>query len=281
MTTPPIEVRPLRTPDDYRECLRLQRLTWGEGFSEAVPPSLLRVCQRIGGVAAGAFDGDGRMLGFVFGITGVEAGRVVHWSDMLAVRPEAQGRGVGRALKEHQRQAVRALGVQEILWSFDPLVARNAHLNLHRLGARAQDYVVDMYGESDSVLHEGLGTDRLVVAWPVAEPGTGAEQAQAMHAAQEAPTINTAVRDGAPVLIDPEVPDAPAVLVEIPADIHAVRSASVEAAWRWRTSTRAAFLAALGRGYRIVGFRRDAAAGRCFYLLARPDATPEDGNAAG
>ena len=50
--------------------------------------SILLVAQKVGGVAAGAFDGQGKLMGFVFGLTGVENGAIVHWSDMLAVRPE-------------------------------------------------------------------------------------------------------------------------------------------------------------------------------------------------
>ena len=78
------------------------------------------------------------MLGFVFGMTGVQDGRLVHWSDLLAVRPEARDRGLGRRLKLYQRSLVAELGVTRMLWTYDPLVARNAHLNLNALGARGR-----------------------------------------------------------------------------------------------------------------------------------------------
>src|SRR5439155_18272081 len=147
-------------------CVALQRETWGETFSDVVPASILKVSQRIGGVEAGAFDDGGNLLGFVYGLTGVERGRIVHWSDMLAVRREARNLGLGRRLKEHQRQVVRDLGGVVIYWTFDPLISRNAHLNFNRLGVRLAEYVEDMYGTTDSVLHGGMPTDRLVVAWP-------------------------------------------------------------------------------------------------------------------
>jgi predicted GNAT superfamily acetyltransferase len=234
---PPL-VRPLTSDADLRACLALQHATWGEGFSEAVPPSLLRVVQRVGGVAAGAFDASGELLGFVFGITGVRDGRIVHWSDLLAVRADARGRGIGRRLKEYQREEVRRLGGEAILWSFDPLVARNAHLNLVRLGARVVEYVVDMYGVSDSVLHRGLGTDRLVVEWPIEETG------------------------------GPRRRSEPQLFVEVPPDIAAVQATSLHEAAAWRERSRQQFLAALGDGYRVVGFEC-AATERCHYLLAR------------
>src|SRR3954469_25481170 len=87
---PTIDIRPLSTLDELRACVELQRETWGSTFSDVVPASILKVSQRIGGVAAGAFAPDGRLVGFVYGMTGVERGRLVHWSDMLAVRPEAR-----------------------------------------------------------------------------------------------------------------------------------------------------------------------------------------------
>ena len=49
-------------------------------------------------------------------------------------------------------------------WSFDPLIDKNAHFNLNRLGARVVRYVRDMYGTTESPLHHGLATDRLVAA---------------------------------------------------------------------------------------------------------------------
>src|SRR3954464_452827 len=163
---PQIDIRPLRTLDELRACVSLQRETWGNEFTDVVPTSILKVSQRVGGVAAGAFDDENALLGFVYGLTGVENGRIVHWSDMLAVRPEARRLGLGRRLKEYQRSVVRERGGEGIYWTYDPLVARNAHLNFNRLGVRLDEYAEDMYGITDSVLHGGIPTDRLVVGWP-------------------------------------------------------------------------------------------------------------------
>lgn len=237
-------IRPLASESDYAACLALQHRTWGAGFSEAVPASILRVAQKVGGVAAGAFDAEGVMLGFVFGITGVRAGRIVHWSDLLAVREDARNRGIGRLLKEHQRRAVREVGAEAILWSFDPLVARNANLNLNRLGARAVEYVVDMYGASDSVLHRGLGTDRLIVEWAV----------------EDAPRPDGEASGEAEVEVEIEI--------EVPRDIAAIQAVSLQAAAAWRARTRPLFVEGFARALEVVRFEC-AEGGPCRYLLAR------------
>src|SRR5947209_17970295 len=107
MDSSSIEIRPLATREELQACVDLQESTWGADFSDLVPASILKVSQRVGGIALGAFDKSADLLGFVFGLTGVERGRVVHWSDMLAVRPAARDMGLGRRLKERQRELVR------------------------------------------------------------------------------------------------------------------------------------------------------------------------------
>src|SRR5205823_9052433 len=152
-----VTLRSLASHADYAACVELQRDTWGQAFHDTVPASILMVSQKLGGVAAGAFTSSGRLIGFVYGMTGVENGVVVHWSDMLAVRPEAQNLGIGRRLKEFQRRAVAKLGARVIYWTYDPLVARNAHLNFNVFGVRAVEYVRDMYGgDTGSDLHRGI-----------------------------------------------------------------------------------------------------------------------------
>jgi len=255
-------LRRFNSHEDYRACLALQKQTWGDSFTECVPPSLLMVSQKIGGVAAGAFDEDGTLLGFVFGLTGVKDGRLVHWSDMLAVRPEYRDHGIGLRLKRYQEQLVRELGVETILWTYDPLVARNAHLNLNRLGARVTEYVPDMYAsDAPGMLYRGLSMDRFIVAWDIlqTEEPEGAQRtraAQSLFAA--APIVNDAAM----------LPLVAAVRIEIPHDIQAVKAQDEERAQAWRASTRRAFMFYLERQYRVAGFYREAESGRGYYGLA-------------
>ena len=236
-------IRDFRTHADYAACVALQRDTWGRDFNDVVPSSILQVSQKVGGVAAGAFDAGGRLVGFVYGITGVKDGRIVHWSDMLAVRPEAQNEGLGRRLKGHQRRAVAKVGAELIYWTFDPLQARNAHLNFNVFGVRVEEYVADMYGENTgSDLHRGIGTDRLIVAWPVREPALRKRRQQITAAAK----AKNATR------------------IEVPRDVTTMLSADPAQARQWRERTRAELTKAM-KTRRIDGFVIDG--DRAFYLL--------------
>ncbi len=269
---PAPEVRPLGTSEDYAQCVELQRDTWGRDFAEIVPPALLQVSQKVGGVAAGAFDEGDRLIGFVYGVSGIKRGRLSHWSHMLAVRPEWSGVGVGTRLKLHQRQTLLGLGIGVAYWTFDPLVARNAHLNLNRLGAGIIEYTPNMYGDTGSDLHSGLGTDRFLVAWELDAPQV--ERALAGTLPTTAPLTSElqAIQlddEGTPTIpTDIELPETDPVLIAVPADIHAVKTESPELAWRWRELTRRALQWYLARQYRVQGFIRTADSRVCHYLLS-------------
>ncbi len=281
--TPPsagaLELRPLRTSAELRACVELQRRTWGQTFAEVVPPALLLAVQRLGGVAAGAFaagparsvaqedatggrtegpgpvDG-GQLVGFVFGVPGIEHGEPVHWSDMLAVSPDARDRGLGERLKLWQREAVLARGYRVMRWTFDPLESRNAWLNLSRLGALCREYVRDMYADMDSPLHAGIGTDRLVVRWELDSPRVrrrlaGEDAPLRPGDVAGVPVVNALVRaEPDPTCAPSDLAlDAPRLLLAIPGDIQRLKQRAPELARAWRAETRAGLLSYFERGY--------------------------------
>jgi predicted GNAT superfamily acetyltransferase len=250
-----ITLRALKTHADLAACVQLQRDTWGEQYDDCVPASILKVSQMVGGVCGGAFTPEGGLVGFVYGLTGVRDGQLMHWSHMLAVTPEYRNHGVGRRLKEYQRDVLRELGVEVIYWTFDPLVARNAHLNLNRLGATVEEYVADMYGDTGSALH-AFGTDRFVVSWPVARQAGRAGEPPAVWRAAPLATANGPGAGGG---------SADLLRIEIPGDVEEM---AVADAREWRQATRPAFERLLGDGYRVAGFYTDSGA-RCYYVLSR------------
>ena len=245
-----IRIRDLSTPADFEACVKLQRATWGENFNEVVPPTILQVVQYVGGVAAGAFDEQDNLLGFVFGISGVEdtpnGVMPVHWSDMLAVRPDQRNRGIGEQLKRYQRDVLLKRGVQRVYWTFEPLDAKNAYVNFARLGVIAQEYRTDMYGASNSPLHAGIGTDRLIAIWPL----TSERVEQRLNGVRTPVSSSNVVR------------------IDVPLDIHDIKARQPHVAREWRERTRAAFQQWLGEGYVVADFVRESTHGS--YLLVPP-----------
>jgi predicted GNAT superfamily acetyltransferase len=244
----------------------LQTAVWGSGFSDIVPASVLQVSTHVGGILLGAMRDD-TLLGFVFGLTGVRDDEVVHWSHMLGVRPDAREMGIGRRLKEYQRATLASRGIAREFWTFDPLQARNAHLNVNRLGVRVIDYVVDMYGSMGSPLHFGVATDRLIVE---CSTGVRAKSTPVPSPVAESygrsPILTPEPRPG-DVVFQGESPTA--VLLEIPADVERVTAESPDALGRWRAATRTHFQWAFLHGYRVTALHRDRIAGRAFYVLRR------------
>lgn len=260
-----IVIRSLEHREEYEACVALQRLIWGDDFADCVPATILMVTQRVGGVTAGAFDPTGRLLGFVYGISGVRDGRLVHWSDMLAVHADARALGLGRRLKLFQRDRLLERGIEVAYWTYDPLVARNAHLNLNVLGARVTEYVPHMYGDTGSQLHRGLDTDRFIVEWRLSDPAVaGVLRGERPPLAAEVAT--------APILshgidLDRSLPAGPWIRVEVPGDIEQVKAAFPDVARAWQALFRRVFLHYLNAGYRVVACSHGADRRRFFYVL--------------
>lgn len=269
-----ITLRELSTFEEYQECVQIQRETWGDEFEELVPTAILKVSQKVGGIVAGAYSAKGRMLGFVYGLAGAKNGKPIHWSHMLAVRNEARGTGLGKQLKLYQREVLLARGVEEIYWTYDPLVARNANLNLNSLGADVEEYVKDMYLESSSSLHRGMSMDRFVVSWKIhGERAVQTLSGRTLFDAAsflDAPIVNTVGVPAAPVSANElKLPELSKARVEIPNNIEQLKSQSMDLAKAWRNNTRKTFLWYLEKAYQVAGFYVDEGTQRCYYCLSK------------
>jgi len=182
-------------------------------------------------------------------------------SHITGVHPSWAGRGVGRAMKEHQRAWCLERGVSAITWTFDPLVARNAFFNLATLGARATAFLPDHYGQMTDGRNAGHGSDRLLVTWDATDhqPPDGPSGAS-RHVA----LADHEGRPGTPITHVPDVCEE--VEIAVPLDIEALRENDPELAAAWRAGAREAFDSLLADGWTVSGIERPAR-----YLLTRPE----------
>jgi predicted GNAT superfamily acetyltransferase len=260
---PAFDIRPIATLAEYHACAALQADVWGAEF-DVVPPSVLQVATYVGGLCIGAFQPDGELCGLVFGLSGTQDGAPMHWSHLLAVRPSVRSLGVGRLLKERQRELLASRGIPEMRWSFDPLIVTNAHFNLNRLGARIVRFVPDMYGTTGSPLHHGLATDRLVAALKTTPMARTAPPAAT---AGRAAVLTPAPRPG-DELQRLDADPAAQLWLEIPSDFPRLLVQSPTEATAWHGAVRRHFMWALHAGYTVTGLLQHATSERVFYTLS-------------
>lgn len=238
-----IQIRVCSTLDEFSECVRLQKLVWGDEI--AVPSPMFVAVHHAGGQVLGAFDNE-RMVGFTLALVGSRgfparsgsAQRVDSpflYSHMTAVLSEFRDRGVGRRLKLFQRQDALKSGIDLVEWTFDPLELKNAHFNLVRLGAIARRYIPNCYGITESVLHSGIPTDRLVAEWWLAS-----ERVKSILADDQPPSKADAER------------------ITIPADISEIKSCDRDAGMRAQAVAREQFQKLLSRGYVATGIEKSS-----------------------
>ena len=268
-------IREVKTAEELRAVERLQVEVWVIPDLDVVPLYHLVAAQASGGVLLGAFDND-EMVGFVYGFVGLERGRTVHHSHMLAVNPEYRSQKLGFRLKAEQRRFVLAQGLDTMTWTFDPLRSLNASFNFGKLGVIADQYYPDFYGsEAASFLHRN-GTDRLWVTWHLSSSKV-IEKLEGRSVATDIsslPVLISVCETGAPIVRDLKAAlRSPQLVIEIPSDIGLIEAENLETARSWRTTTRTAFTAALDAGYIIADFVVSDVTGRRVgsYILSKDE----------
>jgi predicted GNAT superfamily acetyltransferase len=286
------EIRPLSTLDDFHAAEDVQRAAWSSDDIDIAPLHIMLTIARNGGVALGAFAQD-QLVGFVLGFLGTsnrygaEAPATVklkHCSHMLGVLPDWQSRGVGYALKVAQREAVLNQGVRLITWTYDPLESKNARLNIAKLGAVCNTYIVDYYGELNDDLNRGLATDRFQVDWWIAARRTDTRLTRNRpplklehYLAVDTPIINAVQWDDRDLPVCPdsiEPLQSDRFLVEFPADFQAIRRADHALAKAWRLHLRSICTAAFATGYTAIDYVYEPGQHpRSFYVMQRTESS--------
>ncbi|MDP9849715.1 putative GNAT superfamily acetyltransferase [Streptosporangium lutulentum] len=250
-------LRELHLIEEFEDVFRLFDDIWRpDPGSAPVTVEMMRALSHAGNYVAGAYDGD-RLVGASVAFLGAPPGQVLH----SHVTGASIGRGIGFALKLHQRAWALERGLERITWTYDPLVRRNAHFNLAKLGARPEEYLPSFYGAMDDAINAGDESDRVLAVWRLSEPHVLAAARRRPHPPRVPSGAVAALsdRDGRPVL---GRADARTVLVAVPEDIEGLRRTDPGAAKAWRHAVRDVLGGLLSEGASITGFHR----GSCYVV---------------
>lgn len=245
-----IEIREVTTVEEFRQCIRLQREAFKLPDEEISPVRHLIVTNSCGGFVLGAFAGE-QMVGFTHYLIAVRGAEIIGYSHMAAIAPDFQNAGIGARLKWAQRAEALRRGHKFIKWTFEPMLGRNAHFNLNRLGAVIRSYAENYYGTDFNPgagkLGESIGidSDRLFAEWNL-----DSERVLALEKGEK-----------------PQDLGAPAQIIEIPANWKVILEIDPQRARDEQLRVRREFQTAFSDGLICAKFERGEAVSK--YLLFR------------
>ena len=266
-----VRIRELTRIQDCRRLPDVQLRVWGHSERDLTPTHQYRISAGMGGILLGAFI-KGELAGFVYSFPAIFNGELVQHSHHLGVLPQFQGYGIGKALKWAQRDWALKRGYNRITWTFDPLQARNAHLNFHALGGVCRTYLPDFYGRGSALnLGPKIPTDRLLMEWLIREKRLeklrrGDVESIELTALAKALFKKTDRPDSRPASPKLELHDK-RILAEMPPDIRGWREKKRhDLIAAWQTGLRRVLTRYFSLGYAVVDF---VLGDRCFYVLER------------
>ncbi|MBI5669391.1 MAG: GNAT family N-acetyltransferase [Chloroflexi bacterium] len=283
-----IEIKPLYALPEMKAAVELQRTYWGDDVESVIPAHMLFSLATNGGHVLAAFDGE-HMVGVLVGFLGTNmeeqdrpAMANLHFvSKRMVILPEYRGQGIGYKLKLAQRSLAMRQGVRLVVWTFDPLLAANAHLNIRKLGGISYRYLEDYYGTTDDGGLAKLGSsDRLHVEWWVTNrrveeriTGTRGDLSLKQYLDAYTPIVNPALfeNDLPHPIVAVSRPNGSLVLLEIPARYEALAERDPQLAQAWRSHTRDVFKLLFSLGFVVTDFLHEPFEGRerAFYLLSQ------------
>jgi len=287
---PSYQIRLLEKVEEMRAIEKLNDDIWRGGAADIVPVHMLTAFIHNGGLALGAFE-DNEMIGFAFGFPGIiqtpQGIQVKHCSHQMGVHPDHRGKNIGFALKRAQWQMTRQQGLDLMTWTYDPLLSRNAYLNIARLGVVCNTYRRNEYGNMVDELNAGLASDRFQVDWWLntrrvsqhLDKENRAVLGLQNYQEAEAQILYTPERDSnlglllAPKRYSP--PNSKLLLLQIPSNYQTLREIDISLAQDWRFFTREAFEESFNAGYIVTDFiyDRSEASPRSFYVLTDGEST--------
>lgn len=245
------ELRMLHLPSDMVAATELVASVWQVDVSHShVNPGLLTALVHAGNYVAGGFRG-AELMAVCVGFFYPPHEQALH-SHLAGVRSDAIGTGWGNALKRHQRDWCLERGVTRVTWTYDPLVARNAYFNVHKLGCTIDAYLPDFYGVMGDGLNVGQPSDRVLAVWDLERPGP---RPPAPSGAQP-PVAVLWSESGRPVLDRRRAHGLDTCRVEVPNDIEQIRRTDPDLAVAWRVALGEALGTLLADGWTVTDFDR-------------------------
>lgn len=261
MTDRELQVRELYALHDLEEAVSLIAQIWQSSPEQlSTRVELMRPLAHAGNYVAGAHL-DGKLVGVSVAFLAAPIGRTLY-SHVTGALPRT---GAGYALKIHQRAWALERGLDQIIWTYDPLIRRNAYFNIVKLGALPEQYLPSFYGSMSDAINAGDETDRAMAVWRLTSPR--AEAAILGHAIPASPGRDAVYalrnREG-----HPEIGrnDASSLILDLPPDVEALRRNDRGLAKSWRLALRDVMASCLASGYRVAGFHEKTS-----YLLTRDD----------
>jgi predicted GNAT superfamily acetyltransferase len=275
-----VTIAPFRTLADYKSCEEIQREVWHSQDIDVIPVHLLRAMSRTGGVLLGAYNSLGELIGFAFSTLGVADGDLIHYAHMLAVRVAYRNFDVGFKLKLAQRKEVLKRKISAITSTFDPMQPLNAYFMLGKLGARAENYEENLYGETTSLLDRGLPTDRMLAYWDLESSGVvhrlenGPLRHDVRKEMKQRPVINQLVEvapgmmNSSPLKLNCS---ADQFLFEVPYNLPEIENRDLSLSREWQGKMRQVFRHYFKKDYAATDFWVAEQDGRlrAFYLLEK------------
>ena len=232
---------------------------WPTNEGTQITANLLQAMVHNGTYLSGVFV-EGEIVGAAFAFPSVDEKRNIHLhSHMTAVKENYRDRSIGSTLKWHQRAWALEHGYEVITWTFDPLVRRNARLNLVKLGVEIFEYFPNFYGDLPDALNAGDPTDRVIARWDLlSKTTTDGARFRNLEKLPGAIPVALSIEDGRPIQHAVNL-NASQILCSLPSDIIEIRSQDSELALAWRLALRAELLPRLTSGWHISGFTHDGA----------------------
>lgn len=248
-----IEFRELATKTEMRDVQRLEYRVWG---MDPIPTHQTMTAVKNGGIMLGVLD-DGKLVGFSYGFAGFHAGRSYLCSHMMGLDEAYRSQGLGEQLKQKQREVALQKGYQLITWTFDPLEARNAYLNITKLRGVCDTYIDNCYGDMTDKWNKGLPTDRLEVHWHIQQPYV---EKGVSIAADEAVELNDCVKNENSYSVNQDRKmdclEVETFAVHIPNQFQQLKQQYPERALEWRLAVRTYFKKLFQMGYVAVELKR-------------------------